>query len=112
MFPHTHEIEIKIFPIYNVDMLIRLFWQERSHHKVAILFFHGGDLVNQITFERTILDQAVSCFSGAKYHWYFNVLCIYILRMWRVNMNGKMKENNVVTKQLFLIDVYEFPLLL
>ncbi len=33
-------------------------------HKVAILFFRGGDLVSQITFEWTILHQAVSCFIG------------------------------------------------
>ncbi len=34
-----------------------------SHHKVAILLFHGGDLVSLITFEGTILYQVLSCFS-------------------------------------------------
>ncbi len=34
--------------------------------KVAILLFHGGDLVSLITFEGTILHQAVSCFSGKR----------------------------------------------
>ncbi len=34
------------------------------NHKVAILLFHSGDLVSLITFEGTIFDQAVSCFSG------------------------------------------------
>ncbi len=29
-----------------------------------------------------------------------------------VNMNGKMKGNGVVAELLFLISVYEFPLLL
>ncbi len=43
---------------------LRLFWQDTSHHKVAILLFHAGDLVSLITFEGTILYQAVSCFSG------------------------------------------------
>ncbi len=51
MFPHTLEIEINIF-------------QDTSHHKVAILLFHSGVLVSLITFEGTILDQSVSCFSG------------------------------------------------
>ncbi len=31
-----------------------------SLHKVAILLFHGGDLVSLITLEGTILYQAVS----------------------------------------------------
>ncbi len=43
-----------------------LFWQNISHHKIAILLFEGGDLVSLITFEGTILDQAVSCFNGKK----------------------------------------------
>ncbi len=47
-----------------------------SHHKVAILLFHGGDFVSLITFEGTILDQAMSFFNGRDV-----VLCIYILRM-------------------------------
>ncbi len=33
-------------------------------HKVAILLFQSGDLVSLITFEGTILHQAMSCFSG------------------------------------------------
>ncbi len=37
-----------------------------TYHKVAILFFHGGDLVSLITFEWTILYQGVYCFSGKK----------------------------------------------
>ncbi len=45
------------------------------------------------------------------YQSYFKVLCIYILRMSVVNMNGKIKGNGVVTKLLFLVSVYEFPLL-
>ncbi len=32
--------------------------------QIAILLFHGGDLVSRITFEGTILDQDVSRFSG------------------------------------------------
>ncbi len=49
---------------------------------------------------------------GKSYHWYFKVLCIYILRILSVNGNEKMKGNGVVAKLLFLISVYEFPLLL
>ncbi len=41
----------------------RLFWQDTSHHKDAILLLYG-DLVSLITFEGTILDQVMSCFSG------------------------------------------------
>ncbi len=78
----------------------------------AILLFHDGDLVSLITFEGTILYQVVSCFSGNIYHWYFKVLCFYILRMKGVNRNGQIKGNGVVAKLLFLISVYEFPLLL
>ncbi len=37
-----------------------------SHHNVAILLFHGGDLVSLVTFEGTILYQAVSCCHGKK----------------------------------------------
>ncbi len=40
-----------------------LCWQDKSHHKVAILLFHGDDLISLITFVVTILYQAVSCFS-------------------------------------------------
>ncbi len=49
---------------------------------------------------------------GIIYHWYFKVLCIYILRMKGVDKNGKFKGNGVVAKLLFLICMYEFPLLL
>ncbi len=45
-------------------------------------------------------------------HWYFKVLCIYILIMKGANKNVKIKGNGVVAKLLFLISVYEFPLLL
>ncbi len=45
-------------------------------------------------------------------HSHFKVLCIHILRMYGINMNEKMKGNGVVAKLLFLISVYEFPLLL
>ncbi len=37
---------------------------------------------------------------------------MYILRIKGVNRNGKNKGNDVVAKLLFLISVYEFPLLL
>ncbi len=50
---------------------------------------------------------------GKSYDWYLKVLRIYILRMQGVNMNEKkMKGNGAVAKLLFLISVYEFPLLL
>ncbi len=45
-------------------MLIKVILIGTSHHKVDILLFYGGDLVSLITFEGTILYQAVSCFSG------------------------------------------------
>ncbi len=51
----------------------------RTYHITKL--FHGGDSVSLITFEGTILDQAVSCFRGKIYHLHFKVLCIYILRM-------------------------------
>ncbi len=52
---------------------------ENSSAQWAI--FHGGDLVSLITFEGTILYQAVSCLVGQIYHSHFKVLRIYILRM-------------------------------
>ncbi len=62
VFPIHFKLKLKYFP---VTMLISRFcWQDTSHHKVAILLFHGGDLVSLITFEWTILYQAVSCFSA------------------------------------------------
>ncbi len=48
-------------------MLIKVILTDTSHHKVAIFLFHGGDLVSIITFERTILDEVVSCFSVEKF---------------------------------------------
>ncbi len=37
----------------------------RTYHiKSCNLDFHGSDMVSLITFEGTILDQAVSCFGG------------------------------------------------
>ncbi len=45
-------------------MLIKVILKDTSHHKVAILLFHGDDLVILITLEGTILYQVVSCFSG------------------------------------------------
>ncbi len=67
-----------------VRMLIcwsRLCSQDTSHHKVAILLFHGYDLVSLITFEGTILYQAVSCFSGKYLPLVFqsHILLLYFL---------------------------------
>ncbi len=45
-------------------MLIKVILTRHSHHKVASMFFHGGDLVSLINFEGTVLHHAVSCFSG------------------------------------------------
>ncbi len=42
---------------------MKLTYYDTSHHNVAILLFHGGDLASLITFEGTIFYQAVSCFS-------------------------------------------------
>ncbi len=42
---------------------MKLTYWDTSHHNVVILLFHGGDKVSLITFEQTILYQAVSCFS-------------------------------------------------
>ncbi len=77
-----------------------------------MLLYHGGDSASLITFKGTILDQVFPCFIAQIYHWYFKVLCIYILRMKGVNRNGNIKGNDVVAKLLFLISMYEFPLLL
>ncbi len=73
------------------------------------LTFHGGDLVSLITFEGTILYQAVSCFSVQNLPLVFqSVLYLYFKNV-RVNMNGKMEGNGVDAKLLSLISVYEFP---
>ncbi len=45
-------------------LLLKLTYYDTSHQNVAILLFHGGDLVSLITFEGTILYQAVCWFSG------------------------------------------------
>ncbi len=61
---------------------MKLTYYDTSHHNVAILLFHGCDLASLITFQGTILYQAVSGFSGEKkLQWYFKVLGIYIWRM-------------------------------
>ncbi len=82
-------------------------------HKVVILLFHVVDLVSLITFLRGLFCiKLCLVLVGIIYHWYFKLLCIYNLRMKGVNKNGKLKGNGVVAKLLFLINVYEFPLLL
>ncbi len=43
---------------------MKLTYYDTSHHNVVILLFLGGVLVSLITFEGTILNQAVSYFSG------------------------------------------------
>ncbi len=43
---------------------MKLTYYDTSHHNVAILPFHGFDLVSLITFEWTILYQVMSCVSG------------------------------------------------
>ncbi len=45
---------------------MKLAYWDTSQHNFAILLFHCGDLVSLITFEGTILYQAVSCFSRKK----------------------------------------------
>ncbi len=75
-------------------------------------FFMVVILVSLITFERTILYQAVSCFSGKTLPLAFQSVMYLYFKNVRVNMNEQMKGNGVVTKLLFLISVYEFPLLL
>ncbi len=57
-FLHTLEIEIKIFPIYKLD--IKVILTEHITSQSCLLLFHGGDLVSLITFEGIILYQAVS----------------------------------------------------
>ncbi len=57
-----HTLEIKIFPIYKLD--IKVILTEHITSQSCLLLFHGGDLVSLITFEGTILDQDVSCFGG------------------------------------------------
>ncbi len=64
VFPIHLKLKLKYFPVRMLTCLSRLYWQDTSHHKISILLFHGGDLVSLITFEGTILDQAVSCFSA------------------------------------------------
>ncbi len=57
------KIESLLIPLLPVWFLI---FDVLCIHKVAILLFQCGDLVSLITFEGTILYQAVSCFSGKK----------------------------------------------
>ncbi len=52
------KLELKYFPFRMLTCVIKVI------HKVTILLFHGGDLVSLITFEGTIMHQAVSCVSG------------------------------------------------
>ncbi len=66
VFPKHLKMKLKDFPFRMLTCWSRLFWRDTSHHKVAILLFHGGELVSLITFEGTILYQAVSYFSGKK----------------------------------------------
>ncbi len=69
-------------------------------------------MVSLITFEGTILYQAVSCFSGKMLPLVFlNIMYLYFKNV-KGNRNDTKKENGVVAKLLFLISVYEFPLLL
>ncbi len=76
------------------------------------LAFHAGDLVRLITLRGLFVINLCLILVATIYQWYFKVLCIYILRIKGVNRNGKIKGNDVVAKLLFLISVYEFPLLL
>ncbi len=65
-------------------MLIKVILTGHITHKVAILLFHGGDLFSLITFEWTILYEAVSCFRflvEKSYDYYLKGLRIYILKM-------------------------------
>ncbi len=50
--------ELNLLGLLNVEC-----WHVDQGYS-TILLFHGGDLVSLITFEGTILDQVVSCFSG------------------------------------------------
>ncbi len=54
------------------------------------LAFYGCDLVSLITLEETILDQAVSCFSGKNLPLVFqNVIYLYFK-----NVKGKYEWKN------------------
>ncbi len=71
--------------------------------------FDCGDLVSLITFEWTILYQAVSCFSGKKLPLTFQkVMYLYFKNVrgkyeWKnERMNGKMKGNGLVAKLLYI----------
>ncbi len=56
----------------------------------TFLLFHGGDLVSLITFEATILYQAVSCFSGKNLPLTFqSVMYLYFK-----NVRGKYRWKN------------------
>ncbi len=74
--------------------------------------FHDGYLVTLITFEGTILDEVVSCFSEKYLPLVFQSVMFLYFKIERGNRNAKIKGNGVVAKLLFLISVYEFPLLL
>ncbi len=64
--------------------------KDTSHHKVAILLFHGGGLVRLITLEGIILDQAVSCFSGK------HLLLVFqsVMYLYFKNVRGKYELKN------------------
>ncbi len=66
VLPVHLKLKLKYFPFRILTCWSRLFWHNTSYYKVAVLLFHGSDLVSLITFEGTILYQAVSCFSGKK----------------------------------------------
>ncbi len=61
-----------------------------AQHKVAILLFHGDDLVSLITFEETILYQVVSCFSGKKLSLVFQI----VMYLYFKNVKGKYEWKN------------------
>ncbi len=63
-------------------MLIKVILTGHITSQSCQLSFYGGDLVSLITFEGTILYQAVPCFSGKECK--------------GVNRNGKIKPNDVV----------------
>ncbi len=71
-------------------MLIKVILTGTSHHKVAILLFHCDDLVSLITFEGTILYQAVLCFSGKKLRLVFKSVMYLYFR----NVKGKYEWKN------------------
>ncbi len=77
-----------------------------------MLLFHGSDLVSLITFEGTIMNQAMSSFSEKNVPLVFQSVMYLYFKNVGLNRNGKMKGNGVVAKLLFLISMYEFPLLL